>query len=766
MAIRLSGLISGLDTDTMIEELVSAYSTKKDNIYKEQKTLSYKQDAWKTLNTKIYSLFSGKLSNLRFSANYVKKATSVSDTTKATVTASSTAVNGTQELKIAQLARSGYLTGAKLDGSYTNSSKMSEFGVTGTTRLNVSVNGKDTFIDVTTDMSVDKFVSKLKETGLNASFDANNQRFFVSSKESGADADFSLSGNSEAGNNLLKQMGLYSVSTADIDAYKNYISAAEGDAEYMSNLAKNEYLNSLLSARKSSIEAENTTKQNTITANNSKIKEYNSEISFAKSSDQAKEESLLKVRDSITSITEKIAAKEEAILNETDETKKEALTKEKEALEKQLDTANEQLDKYTAIRDRVGSSEAENFDVNVAAFEEEKKASIATVEEENKTLEEEIEANKKTIETIQSTTSKTIAEKEEYLGSGSFDYSSTEYTAIYAKYEEKLNNAKAVVSDYEKYETLKSLGATATDAEKAELTALTDKLGLTSSSLGATRITGSDAVIYLNGAEFTSTSNNFQINGLTITANAVTADDETISVTTTNDVDGIYNMVKEFFTEYNALINEMDALYNAESAGDYEPLTEDEESELSETQVEKWEKKLTDAALRKDDSLSTVINLMKNAMSQNFSVDGKSYSLSSFGIKTLGYFVAAENEKGAYHIDGDADDSSVSGNEDKLRAAIASDPDTFVNFFTQLTANVYNKLNTKMASSSLSSAYTVYNDKFMKTQYTEYTTSLSQWDEKIEAMREKYVKQFSAMESALASLNSQQSQLSSLLGNS
>ena len=31
MAIKLSGLISGLDTDAMIDELVSAYSTKKDN---------------------------------------------------------------------------------------------------------------------------------------------------------------------------------------------------------------------------------------------------------------------------------------------------------------------------------------------------------------------------------------------------------------------------------------------------------------------------------------------------------------------------------------------------------------------------------------------------------------------------------------------------------------------------------------------------------------------------------------------------------------
>ena len=129
MSIKLSGMISGLDTDSMITELVSAYSEKKDNIYRNQKTLEYKQDAWKSMNTKIYNLFSGKLSSLRFSANYAKKASQVSST-KASVTAGSTAVNGTQSLKITQLAKSGYLTGARLDGSYTADSKMSEFGVT------------------------------------------------------------------------------------------------------------------------------------------------------------------------------------------------------------------------------------------------------------------------------------------------------------------------------------------------------------------------------------------------------------------------------------------------------------------------------------------------------------------------------------------------------------------------------------------------------------------------------------------------------------
>ncbi len=36
MAIRISGLTSGLDTDSIVQELVSAYSTKKENIEKKQ----------------------------------------------------------------------------------------------------------------------------------------------------------------------------------------------------------------------------------------------------------------------------------------------------------------------------------------------------------------------------------------------------------------------------------------------------------------------------------------------------------------------------------------------------------------------------------------------------------------------------------------------------------------------------------------------------------------------------------------------------------
>lgn len=63
MAIRISGLTSGLDTDSIVQELVSAYSTKKENIEKKQTKLSWTQDAWKEMNTKIYGFYSKSLTS-------------------------------------------------------------------------------------------------------------------------------------------------------------------------------------------------------------------------------------------------------------------------------------------------------------------------------------------------------------------------------------------------------------------------------------------------------------------------------------------------------------------------------------------------------------------------------------------------------------------------------------------------------------------------------------------------------------------------------
>ena len=509
MPIRISGMNSGLDTESIISELVKAKSAKKDDLVKAQTKLQWKQDAWKELNTKVYSLYSKTLGSMYLESDYYKKTTKVSNANAATVITGANAVNGVQTLKIDKLAKTAYLTGGQLSTKAnggtklmdlqtkdTNANNGSMVNVQNGSKITLTVGGKDTEIEITENMTVNDLVKKFKDAGLNASFDEKSQRFFISSKTTGKKSDFNITGEETA----LAALGLKCNENAD---------------------------------------------------------------------------------------------------------------------------PNDQ----------------------------------------------------------------TIAHK----------------------------------------------------------------------------IDGQDAEIYLNGALFKSNSNTFEINGLTITANQETEHEFTIS--TENDTDGIYDMIKNFFKEYNKLINEMDSLYNAESTKGYEPLTDEEKEAMSEKEVEKWEEKIKKSILRKDSTLRSVATAMKNVMLQGVKMkDGSQMYLSDFGINTLGYFNSADNEKNAYHIDGDPDDTNTSGNGDKLKTAIANDPDQVVNFFSQLSRNLYEKLGDMMKKTDYSSSFTLYDDVAMKEDYKDYTSKIAAQEKKITDFEDRYYKKFSAMETALAKLSSKESAISGLLG--
>ena len=357
MSIRITGSASGLDTDAMVQELVKAYDEKGQTYTKTRTKTEWKQEAWATLNTKIKSFYSKYAGDMRFSENYNKKATTCSDSSKASVIAGANAVNGTQSLKINKLAKSGYLTGADLNEgratAVTKNTTLADLGFTGGKTTITLGQGKPdadgkyaktkTF-EVDGETTLADFAKYVSEAGYTANFDEANGRFFISSKETGAANDFSFVG-----------------------------------------------------------------------------------------------------AESVTGL-----------------------------------------------------------------------------------------------------------------------------------------------------------------------------LGLTEDS-GAVKIDGDDAEIELNGATFKSSSNTFNINGLTITAKDVTSG-EGINIVTDTDYESIYNGIKDFIKEYNSLINEMDKLYNAESAGKYEPLTDEEKSVLSDAEVEKWEKKIKDSLLRKDSDLDSISSAMRNAMLQTFDI--------------------------------------------------------------------------------------------------------------------------------------------------
>lgn len=81
MPIRMTGMVSGLDTDSIVKELVSAYSTKKEKYEKEQTKLGWKQEIWKSLNKEVNSFYKS-VGNLRFDSGYNTKKTTSSDSTK------------------------------------------------------------------------------------------------------------------------------------------------------------------------------------------------------------------------------------------------------------------------------------------------------------------------------------------------------------------------------------------------------------------------------------------------------------------------------------------------------------------------------------------------------------------------------------------------------------------------------------------------------------------------------------------------------------
>lgn len=708
MAIRLSGMVSGMDTESLVSALVSSYKLKKDNLVKAQTKLSWKQEKWKTMNTSIYGFYSGKLSSARFSTSYNLKTSTVSNDKYAKVSASSSAVSGTQRLKVNHLAATGYLTGGKITATdkskVTGSTKLSDIIGTKDGSISVKTSSGIKSIDITEDMNVSQFVAKLKETGLNANFDDNNGRFFISAKESGKDNDFSLTANDANGLNALKALGIYTVNDTDKAEYTRLAKLTEGTDAY----------NTELESMYTKATAKDTAK--------SYADKYNAakEKLDALAADDTWDHSY-----TLDEYVAKLKTETPDLLNAYDKYKKEKVDSEGNTVKDsdgnvvyEYDTEAMEKDgvkeEYEAAVKKKASNESliKVYDDNSKVIEENK--DYVTIGDDGKAVAN--ETNEKVVQEVSDTNADRQAKAKALLDS-------------------KIAMAKTAANDID--------NTASSDTTKA------------------VRITGQDSEIVLNGATFTNNTNNYSINGLTIQALNVTGTDE-VTITTDTDVDGIYDMIKGFLKDYNDLVKSVDVAYNAASSKGYEPLTSDEKDAMSDDEVKKWEEKIKDSLLRKDSTLGSVLDTMKNDMAKSFKVGDKSYSLSSFGIATLGYFNSPENETGVYHIDGNKDDTYTSANTDKLKSMIASDPDTVITFFSQLASQLYKDLGSKMTASSTSSAYTIYNDKQMNTQYSEYNTKISEAEDKVTTWEDYYYSKFSAMESALAKMNAQSSSLTGL----
>ncbi|MBQ3891258.1 MAG: hypothetical protein II740_07935 [Lachnospiraceae bacterium] len=222
MPMRMTGMYSGLDTETIISELVKAKSVKVDKLNKDKTKSEWKTEAWTDLNKKIKSFYSKTVSEMRFNSSYSKKTTSVSNSSAVSVITGAEAMDGVQTLSITSLAKSGYLTGGKMAAATGNEVKKTTIlsnlakpkdstslsDITGKASFTVKTGDKTTRIELEATNTVEEVVSKLKEAGVMANFDEKNQRIFVGAKESGEKEDFIITADNEDGFSALSRLGL------------------------------------------------------------------------------------------------------------------------------------------------------------------------------------------------------------------------------------------------------------------------------------------------------------------------------------------------------------------------------------------------------------------------------------------------------------------------------------------------------------------------------------------------------------------------------
>lgn len=281
------------------------------------------------------------------------------------------------------------------------------------------------------------------------------------------------------------------------------------------------------------------------------------------------------------------------------------------------------------------------------------------------------------------------------------------------------------------------------------------QLGLLEVGKMKTTVTGKDAEYTYgsNNKKFTSSTNKIEINGIQATLKAVTT--EPITISSVPNPDATYDFIKEFVTEYNNLIEELNLKLSTKPAKDIMPLTSEERESMSDSEIKLWEEKLNSSLFYKDAQLTEFVDNARSILSNQFGGD----------LAALGIVTGPWAERGKLHILGDKDDMLYAERPNRLREALSENPQAVADKFEEIGKKLYTDTNEKLIKgSNLKSALNFFNDKVMDDQFKSFDKRILTLEERMYKMEEMQYRKFAAMEKMLSTLNNQSSWLSQQFG--
>lgn len=314
---------------------------------------------------------------------------------------------------------------------------------------------------------------------------------------------------------------------------------------------------------------------------------------------------------------------------------------------------------------------------------------------------------------------------------------------------------------------------------------------------GGTEEKGQDAILSMsvNGQileDITRSSNTFNVDGLNVNlkgtfnyaetdvkdengavitaAGTLVEDPEAVTFTATSDADKIVDAVRSMVEDYNAMVTEIKNAYSTlpaqkSSGAYYEPLTDKDMEGMSESAIAAYEEKAKQGLLFGDSDLSALYSRLLNAVSMTGS-DGAA-------LKAAGITTAYNNGLTTLTLD-----------ESALRATLETDPDKVRDIFSKSTESgassnglmqalktpldLYGKTKggkgilVEKAGSPLASS-TLYSNTIQK-QLDALDEQIQKWQDKMSDQIDRYTAKFSALEQLVSEMNSQSSYFAGLMG--
>lgn len=821
MVNRIGGLASGMDIDSIVKKLMNAEKAPLNKLYQKKQTYEWQRDAYRSVNTKLKTLDNYISDNIVLKS-FISKTAASSNSNLVSATATGSAAGSLSIEGVSQLATAARKVGEQVNA--VGSTKMADLGATGTIEFKaIQKNGQlaseGTKIEITSDMTVDQFISKVNSSNAGISAVFENGRFSFTAKNTGdvkGDEEIKVTG----GVDIFNKLGFADPSKVQNTEGKNAIFTVNGIATERTtntflisgyNVTLKDTFNGLQTISdkyKAAVEefknatdnlatkqANLITKQNaygasdinSYTANHetayknafgntlslSQQVQYNKlgsdiwrnlstdEIDFIKN-----QSSVQGIKDNIDGST--LSDESKAKLKKFDDKTLEALYSNKD----QLTDFKAQADyaKYgTKLKD---------FDQNaIDALKRFSYNSNDSIDKIHKDIDDNTEFTQEVKDALKSLSkddlTNLIATDSATLKTYSEKAQADDLKEKYSQFGDTL--IKGLQDGSKRVEDLtteqKEIWNNLTPQKKAEFNALAEQNILRKEYLTADADEKA-AVTRLNEATSTQTAAKADASAAGI-LNPDGSVDETkvntapkaqaVTMTSTTNVDDIMTKIKEFVTTYNGFIKDLNDQTKETKYRDYKPLTSEQKEDMSENEIKLWEEKAKSGLLRGDTLIREGLSNMRELVYQsNPAINSKYNTLFSIGITTSKNY----NDGGTLQID-----------ETKLRKVLEEDPDAVEKLFknsegkkedivdgkTVDTRGYIDKLRESMKSFEITIEKKAGRSTMTDGQYAigknlvDTESRISTWKRKLEDIESRYWKQFTAMEQAINKANSQSS---------